>query len=325
MSGIELTKLSLIPYLDLPNLGGRFLSTLMFHEDGKWRMWIQAGERLVEIEAWPAEGFYFSATPEAPTDLYLHFLDFIAQRASFPGLQKPILGLHDDVFNLSATLAKVSHLHTSSSGIGTGVSRMVATEIEYLFSVCRSIFDLLQEIISNLWISINLHDTSVKKKPLKATFSEMVRLQGREATQDELSQRFGLPQSLAAYYKRNAEFFLTLRHYRDNIVHNGSKIQTIFSGESGFLIRRSLKPFSTMRIWREDERQENDLVPLLPALGFVVHKTLSACEDFSSTIEKIIEFPPPVVPNMRFFMRGFFNEPFSAALRDAADRLATPL
>lgn len=325
MADIELTKLSAIPYFDLSNLQGRFISTLMFHGDGKWRMWVPAGDQLIEINAQPAEMFYFSVEPELPTDLYLHFLDFIAQRASFPDLQKPILGLRDDVFNLSASLAKISHLHIARDAIGTGISRMVVTEIEYLFSLCRSIFDLLQEIASVLWETIFLHDATILKKPLKDTFSAMVLFKGKESTQEELSERFGLPPSLAAYYKRNSAFFLTLRDFRDNIVHRGSQVQTIFSSDAGFLIQHSLKPFSNMEIWRDDEKQQNDLVPLFPALGIVIHKTLSACEDFSATIERVIQFPPPIAPSMRFFMRGYFNELFSATLCDATNRLTNDL
>ncbi|WP_368655513.1 hypothetical protein ABRY94_14375, partial [Castellaniella ginsengisoli] len=314
-------KLSAIPYLDIANLHGRFISTLTFYDAGAWRMWIPAGDQLAEIKAWPAESFYFAAAPESPTDICFHFLDFIAQRASFYELKKPILGLRDDVFNLSASLGKISHLHATKEIIGPGVSRMVATEIEYLFSVCRSIFDLLQEIAGALWQTIKLHDSSVNKKPLKETFSKMVLFQGRASTEKELIERFGLPRPLAAYYVRNAEFFMTLREFRDNVIHRGSQVQTIFSSERGFLIRHSLKPFSDMAIWSDEEKQPNDLVPLFPALCIAVHKTLSACDDFSSTIEQIIQFPPQIVPNMRFFMRGYFNEIFFGALHDANSRL----
>lgn len=321
MANIDLSKLSIIPYLDISNLHGRFISTLIFYEDGAWRTWISAGDQLVEIRAWPAESFYFAVEPESPTDICFHFLDFIAQRASFPRLQKPILGLRDDVFNLSASLAKISHLNASKDTVGPGVSRMVVTEVEYLFSVCRSVFDLLQEIASGLWETINLHDASLNKKPLKDTFSKMVLFQGRSSTENELIERFGLPAPLADYYVRNTNFFMTLREFRDNIIHRGSQIQTIFSSETGFLIQHSLRPFSDMAIWSEEEQQPNDLVPLFPALCVIVHKTLSACEDFSSTIEQIIQFPPQIAPNMRFFMRGFFNDSFSAALHDANSRL----
>lgn len=321
MANIDLSKLSIIPYLDISNLHGRFISTLMFYDAGAWRMWISAGDQLLEIKAWPAESFYFAAEPESSTDICFHFLDFIAQRASFPELQKPILGLQDDVFNLSASLAKISHLHATQDTVGAGLSRMAVTEIEYLFSVCRSVFDLLQEIASTLWETIELHDPSIIKKPLKETFSKMILFQGRASTENELIERFGLPQPLAAYYVRNAEFFMTLREFRDNVIHRGSQVQTIFSSKNGFLIQHSLKPFSDMAIWSEEEKQPNDLVPLFPALCVVVHKTLSVCEDFSSTIEQIIQFPPQIAPNMRFFMRGYFNEIFSAALYDANSRI----
>lgn len=281
------------------------------------------GDQLVEVKACPIESFYFSVEPESPNDLCFDFLDFIAQRASFPTIQKPILGLQDDVFNLSALVAKINHLHTTRGAIGTGVSRMIVTEVEYLFSICRSIFDLLQEIASALWESVQLHDPSVKKRPLKDTFSKMILFEGRISTTAELVSRFGLPQALAEYYVRNTEFFMTLRDFRDNIVHRGSQVQTIFSGDAGFLIQDSLRPFLIMTIWRDDEKQPNGLVPLLPALGMVIHNTLSVCEDFSATIAQIIQFPPPIVPRMRFFMRGYFNEIFSVTLRNANDRLKT--
>lgn len=318
---MNISKLSTIPYLDLSNLHGRFISTLMFYDSGVWRMWITAGDQLLEVKAWPAETFYFSVEPESPFDICFHFLDFIAQRASFYELQKPILGLRDDVFNISASIAKISHLHATRDIIGAGVSRMVVIEVEYLFSVCRSIYDLLQEIASALWETISIHDSSVKKKPLKETFSKMVLFQGRSSTETELTERFGLPQPIAAYYVRNAEFFMTLREFRDNIIHRGSQVQTIFSSDAGFLVHHSLKPFSNMNVWSDEEKQPNDLVPLLPAIGIVIHKTLCACEDFSSTIEKIIQFPEPIVPSMKFFMRGYFNETFSSTLRDANERL----
>ena len=91
MNQIDISKLSTIPYLDLSNLQGRFISTMIFYDSGVWRMWISVGDQLVEIKAWPAESFYFSVEPESPFDICFHFLDFISQRASFPELQKPVL------------------------------------------------------------------------------------------------------------------------------------------------------------------------------------------------------------------------------------------
>jgi hypothetical protein len=50
---------------------------------------------------------------------------------------------------------------------------MAATEVEYILSVCRSVFDLLQELLAKLRSTITLVDPTKRKKALKKTFSDM--------------------------------------------------------------------------------------------------------------------------------------------------------
>lgn len=321
MTSIALEKLATIPYLDVANLGGRTITSLMFHDDGSWRCWIAAGDQLIEMKAWPAESVYFSKDGAAPTDIAFHFLDFMSQQASFPQVMPALFGIRDDYFNLSASLAKIQHLHATRAAVKDGCARMVVSEVEYVFLVCRSIFDLLQEIALKLWDTIQLMDSSVEKKPLKESFNAMTQFEGKPATRESLERRFGLPAPLADYYVRWQGFFHLLRGFRDNVVHRGSQVQTIFTGESGFLISKSLRPFLDMDVWQENERLPNDLVPLMPALGVVVYKTLEACDDFSMTLSQMVRFPPPIVPGMRLFMRGYFNESLSLILGDAGERL----
>ena len=59
------------------------------------------------------------------------------------------------------------------------------------------------------------------------------------------------------------------------------RVQVIFEGKSGFLISKKHVPFQGLSIWNPEEREPNDLVPLLPALAYVVWRTLSTCDDFS--------------------------------------------
>lgn len=319
MEKVDLSKLAAIPYLDLSNHLGRTLSSLCFY-DGDWKMWISAGDRLIQTSAWPAEAFYFARAPERPSDLCLQTLNFVAQRASFPELMKAFVGFQDDVFNVSASLAKICFLHAHRDTIKHGVGRMVITEVEYILSVCRSMFDLLQEMVGYLWNSIQIVDSSIKKKPLKSSFTDMILQSGQPVSAIQISERFGLPPALAEVYIRHSQFFLNLRRIRDNIAHRGSQVQTIFTGETGFLVAGNLRPFSDWDIWRDEEREPNNLVPLLPALGLVVHHTLTACEEFFHALEGVIAFPSPLVPGMAFFMRGYFNDDFLAILSDAAQR-----
>jgi hypothetical protein len=101
-----------------------------------------------------------------------------------------VFGLQDDVFNLSASLAKIRLLHRTRKEHKTGVSRMVATEAEYLHGVCRSIFDLWQDVMVVIWDSITLADPNVKKKQLKQRYRQMVFSDNTLRTVEEVVERF---------------------------------------------------------------------------------------------------------------------------------------
>jgi hypothetical protein len=305
---IALTELAKIPYLDTSNLRGRVLATLSFYVDGEWHFWIPAADRLVKLAkgSLPIEGLYFGHARESEGDVYLHFLDFLHQRASFPEIQYALFGLRDDFFNLSTSLAKLRVLHDARKGID-GVARMAATEIEYICLLARSVFDLLQEIIWKLWDTIQLHDKTVPKKQLKHNFREMIMLGEAQRTAEELESRFGLPSDLAAFYVRNAPFFLMLRTFRDNLVHHGSPVDPIFSTDRGFAVHESTLPFATFNVWSADHKQANGLCSLRPVIAYLIHHTLAACEDFTRTIERLVLFPPPLAPGFRIFLRGYYT------------------
>lgn len=322
MSKGSIVTLDEIPFFDLSHAGGKFCRTLTFFVGGEWRIWFSLGDgRYIESHGWPAEGCYFGEVPERDSDIYLHFVDFIAQKASYIEVSKAFTGLHDDVFNLSASLAKISHIHKTKDLLSQGDARMVVTEVEYFFSICRSMIDLFQEIACELWDKLTLYGEHLPtKKPLRGSFREMVLYEGRLTHKEELQTRFGLPEPWADFYLRHADFFLQIRKFRDNIVHNGSQVQTIFSGEQGYLVNLNFKPFGDMAVWREADKVTNDLVPLMPALGMVAFKTLLVCEEFSAMMESIFEFPEPMVPGMRLFSRGYFDEHFVTVLADARQR-----
>lgn len=308
MAQVKLSELSTIPFIDSANIQGRQLSSLTFFVNDEWSMWIPTDKGLQKMKGWPAEAFYFGDKPEEEHDIYLHFLDFLAQKACFPTIAKPLRGLDDDFFNLSASVAKIDFLYEKREEVKHGISRMVATEIEYIFSVCRSIFDLLQEIISKLWATIRLVDESAKKQPIPETFSKMTKPLGKNNDYSLLIEKYGLPLQLAEFYTNNYEFFVSLREFRDNVSHRGSSIEMIFSTEQGFAVREDQVPFSEYGVWTEEHKLNNSLCSLRPVIGHIIHETLAACEAFSTTIETVIQFPSPIAPSLKLFMRGYFNK-----------------
>ncbi|WP_210014340.1 hypothetical protein [Pseudomonas palmensis] len=318
----NLIKVSDIPYFDMSQAGGKFFGSLIFFGEGKWRSWLHVGGgNLEETGTIPAEGCYYGTVPERPTDLFLSFLDFILQRASFSELKKPIAGIQDDLFNLSASLAKVAHIHKTRGSIGLGAGRMIITEIEYVFSICRSMIDLFQEVVAKLWEKVRFKEEyALQKKKLKTSFREMVWFQGKLSTQEELESRFGLPSVWAKFYLRHVDFFQIIRVFRDNIIHNGSQVQTVFEGDHDYLLNFHDSPFVGMGVWYDKERVSGDFVPLMPALAMVAYRTILICDDFAEMVTRTLEPGKPLVPGMTLFMRGFFNEHFTTVLDDAQKR-----
>lgn len=282
-------------------------------------MWIPTDKGIQKIKGWPAEAFYFGDKPESEYDIYFHFLNFLAQKACFQSITKPLQGLNDDFFNLSASVAKIDFLYEKREEIKQGISRMVATEIEYIFSVCRSVFDLLQEIISKLWDTIRLVDSEAKKQAIPETFSKITKLLSNDINANLLVEKYGLPHQLAEFYTKYFSFFSSLREFRDNVSHRGSSIEMIFSTEKGFAVRDDQKPFSQYGVWTEEHKLNNGLSSLRPAIGYVIHETLAVCEAFSITIESIIQFPPPIAPELKLFMRGYFNKNLIDTVKSVED------
>jgi hypothetical protein len=320
----EIVEFSQIPFFDHPEIPGRFVTSVMFYNDAGWRVWLQTeGNKFVEVQAWPAETFYFGTKPEQQDDIYSVFLTLLAQRINYSDLKPIFSGIADDYFNLSASLEKLKLIAAKAEQ--RGAARMAATEVEYLLSLCRSLFDLLQEVIEKLWDRTTLTVPNGKKRALKQSFSDMVLHANTPRTAQELCDRFGIPPVLADCYAKHAPLFLKLRQFRDNLVHRGYQVQAIFAGDGTFLIRRGFGPFRPLNIWYDPECQPNDLVPLMPALHMLVYATISACEEFGDALFKCIKFPPPIVPDMALFMRGYFNATFMEMVRDAEKRLADGL
>ncbi len=101
-------------------------------------------------------------------------------------------------------------------------------------------------------------------------------------------------------------------------------MQHIFEGDGAFLIASRFRPFPDLDLWADEERQSNDLVPLLPALQMLVYRTITICNDFCATLSQQIGFPPPIVPEMVLFSRGYFARHLIEALQSGAARLRVP-
>jgi len=209
---IKQSELTKIPFIDSKNIGGRVLTTLIFFEEGEWQLWLPLQTGLERFKGEPAEADYFARTQERDTDIYLDFLNFMTQRACWADAMRFIDGIRNDIHNLGASLGKLQLFHSSSTDKHQEVRRFASTEVEYIFGICRSLFDLLQEVIVTLWQKIELKDKSLKKCNLKKSFSRMVLYDERLMTIEKIQTRFHVPIELASFYFRHGHFMYGTRN-----------------------------------------------------------------------------------------------------------------
>ncbi len=270
-------------------------------------MWLPLKTGLMQLKGKPVEADYFARMPEQDTDIYLDFLNFMTQRACWTDALRYIDGIRNDIHNLGASLGKLELFHRSSIDKHKEDRRFASTEVEYIFGVCRSLFDLLQEVIATLWQRIELSDKSIKKQQLPRSFRKMVIKDEKFLAQEAIQTRYSLPAELAAFYHRHGPFFQVLRRYRDGVVHHGKDFNSIFVTEKGFAVSADAEPFVSFGVWNDEHMLPNRLASLRPIVAHVITETLRSCEDFADVIKKIICFPPEIAPGFRLFLRGYHN------------------
>jgi hypothetical protein len=285
MSAIAIEELKKLPYLDVSALDGRIVRLMPLWDGADWRLWVNTPVGLIEGKILDTtEGDYVGKSAAKPSDLFIPFIHVMWQQASWSEICPLIVAISDDFHNMGTSVAKLKHFHKFRDRIGSrGAHRFALTELEYVVTLCRTTFDLLQEMLASVWKTrVRLIDDKTeafrRAHPLPKTFSRMV-LNEKELVRDaaEIEERFGLPTPLAAQYGRVAPFFSELRRTRDRIVHGGSGFGMIFDTERGFCVDPKTQPFNIFENWRSEHHYNETLASVLPWIADTILKTIDAC------------------------------------------------
>jgi hypothetical protein len=286
----------------------RTVLTLSFFVSGKWHLWVPSPDgRLLAINAIPVDGTYFGDRPERRTDQLHPILHLLGQKVLEPRMERAYFGLQNDFQNLAAILAKM-RLYYEMHRAGRPTRRFVETEVEYLVTVYRSVFDLLQEIIGRITKRIVLHDGS-KIHELPRSFADITVHGDRPLSTDEIAAKYRLPRPLAEWYSSRAAFFVILRGLRDAVHHHGENaVKLLFCTDRGFGIPRGLEPFQKLHDWPIECELPNQIVPLRPALCSIVHQTIETCSSFADLLTSQFGLPPELLPGLFLYLRGEYDE-----------------
>jgi hypothetical protein len=273
--------------------------------EGKFHVWIDRNNDFQEINIIkPVESDYFGQKADSPQDVYFEFMNFMYQRGTREDVYPILAAISNDMHNLAACFRKVELFHTLKYEQSVDVSRFVITEIEYIFSTCRSLFDLFQLVAKKYWNGIQLFDTTVQKRDLKDSFAEMALSGEMIRTKEELQKRFGLPDVWANFYVQESDFFKKIRKYRDSIHHKGLTPAIIFQTPNGFAIQADYQPFACFNVWKKETFLPNNLAPIKPVIAFVVKESFNAMNRYVNMLSHIIKFPPEIAPGYLLLMRG---------------------
>jgi|BarGraIncu00431A_1022009.scaffolds.fasta_scaffold18491_2 hypothetical protein len=320
---IDLTELAKIPYLNPGVIGERVVNLMPLWDGASWHQWLAVEDRLIPLRILEVEQVDYVAKEAArETDLWVPFVDLMWQRTSYPEVCPRVTTICDDFHNLFTSIAKLRHFHRTREMLG-GIVPMTfaATEIEYIATVARGIFDLVQEVIALLWDGrVRLLDEEAekrrKKRKLPSTFSRMV-LKDKQAprTAAEIQTEFHLPPILATEYERHTPFFSQLRDVRNKVIHGLGTHTLIFSTEKGFCVDPKLPPFNAFDIWKEQHYYNTNIASLLPWLSHVIIHTIDACSALMTAFANQVQFPPEIAPGYRVYVRGTNSDAIIDLLR----------
>ena len=315
-------QLKKLPYLDVSVLDGRTVHLMPLWDGTRWHMWVQTPVGLIEINVVDTtESDYVAKSAAQPSDLFIPFIHVMWQQASWSEICPLIVAIGDDFHNMGTSVAKLKRFHTFRKEIGgKGSHKFALTELEYLVTLCRTTFDLLQEMMAWIWKNrVHLNDERAeafrRAHPLPKTFSKMV-LHEKEQVRsaEDIEAQFGLPKAMAEQYERVAPFFAELRRIRDRIVHGGSGFGMIFETEHGFCVDPKKHPFNTFENWRPEHYHNDNIASVLPWIADTILRTIDACSSLMTAFGAVVKLPPPIAPGYMVFVRGYHNETFAELL-----------
>jgi hypothetical protein len=298
-------KIDEIPYLThIPRDGRSLLLQPWYDVDSAaWHNYwqINPGEFIrMQIVGFTC-GIYYATKPFAPDDLEVPLANLIAQHLSFPTVAEALYSLIDDVHLLSATMEKLELLRTLSLSKDEKISSfLVETELEYLFTLIRSMYDVLQTIAKGIGkVLVKADGRPIKQLP--DSFADIALYDNTPRTFDNLQTKYELPPPLAKFYVAESVRFLLIRQIRTELEHRGKRLPSVFVTEQGFGISTKWHntSWSNLDVWKMHELQPNDIGSVRALAAFLSESFLNTINNFEQSLRNTIApaLLPPAVSN----------------------------
>ena len=307
-------ELSKLPYLTHVPDDGRMipLQTYYDHSENCWRTWIVANKKLQEIRVINlCDGTYVSEKPVSPNkDYRIPFAEIVMKHFCTPEIFERTNQATQDLINCLGYIEKYFILLNHNNKYkDADASVLIQIELEGIFGVHRSFYDLLQRIVNEM------HQRYSKQKiSIPDSFRRVV-----EKEPDELAKKYHFPDPLIQFYQEKKALFLACRQIRDNIFHHGHSSGTIFCFNDGFAVGVDEKPWSTLtnfvNLWPKGKLRDNNVGCVLGVFALIAEDMFKTMAWLGDAI--IASFPEP--PEASFDLNVYLRNPFTSHLHRLKD------
>jgi hypothetical protein len=301
-------KIDEIPYITHVPRDGRQLMLQPWYDNSS-REWHWYAEHKQDafvrmMIAGFSSGAYYALSAASETDLEFPIGSFVAQHLSFPSVMHFYHAIEHDVLLLSATLEKIEQFQSGTERVLS--LYLVETELEYIFTLLRSMYDVLQGVLKTICARVIYPDGSRVTEYLPSSFKRIVLAGSTLRTEMDIQDRFRVPYPLAAFYVRHAPMFAAVRTIRINLVHNGMQLPSMFPMDSGFGISSDgSEAWKTLGVWGLHELQLNGIGSVRALVSYLALSILRAIQDACLAIKEIVapdRLPCEVSESNRIFL-----------------------
>ena len=290
-----------ITFIDnLPSEGKAvFLVPHYDNTDNTFKLYLEGENReLTFVYAEPVDACYWSTKLINPKkDMKIKIFETLAQYHAYPSVISKLAYLIEDLNNCCSIFEKYfMFVNVSQSEPDNFNSSIFLSDYESHYGNIRSIYDILQWIISDLWKIY-----FPKRNQLKTKFSDMVKQEAKD-----LELTYNMEQDLLNFYAKTSPFFKIIKDIRDNVFHSGRTV-TIYRSPQGFSISKNgriAREYDAFSIWPPEKERQNGIVSLLALLAFNNTQLMNHLDFLDETILNVFPKSAPLSCTAGLFYRN---------------------
>jgi len=126
-------------------------------------------------------------------------------------------------------------------------------------------------------------------------------------TSEEISNKWGLPKSIADMYVDEAEHFMVVRSARVTLEHYGKSLGIVFKHQDGYAVEIAKYPWQKLPIWNESTTRPNGLGSVTAIAGYLISNVLDLGFRFVKAYWSCVGTPMAIADGVHCYLRNLYS------------------